>query len=76
MTEEKQRLKQLGAHVKKLRVARGYSQDRLYLEGGFSSRGTISKVERGLVNPGYLTLLKIAETIGVPLKKLVDVPAE
>jgi hypothetical protein len=25
------------------------------------------------VNPTYLTLLKIAETIGIPIKKLIDV---
>lgn len=65
-------LKRLGAHIAKVRKSRGYSQDRLYLEAGFS-RGTMSKIENGLVNPQILTLAKIAETIGVPLKKLVDI---
>lgn len=50
----------------------GYSQDRVYLEAGFS-RGTMSRIESGKVNPTYLTLVKIAETIGVPVKRLVDV---
>jgi len=69
---QKDFLKRLGVHIAKLRRSRGYSQDRVYLEAGFS-RGTLSKIENGLVNPQIITLAKIAETIGVPLKKLVDV---
>lgn len=68
---EEEFLKKLGANVRKVRAAKGYSQDRLYLEAGFS-RGTVSKIENGLVNPQILTLAKIAKTIGVPLKKLID----
>jgi len=70
-SQERDFLKKLGRRVAKLRKARGYSQDRLYLEAGFS-RGTASKIENGLVNPQILTLKKIAETIGVSLKKLID----
>lgn len=66
------RLKRLGSHIKKVRRSMGYSQDRVYLEAGFS-RGTMSRIESGKVNPTYLTLVKIAETIGVPVKRLVDV---
>lgn len=65
-------LQKLGAHIKKVRKSKGYSQDRLYLEAGFS-RGTMSRIEKGNVNPTYFTLLRIAETIGVPIKKLVDI---
>ena len=42
-------LKKLGAQVAKTRKSKGYSQDRLYLEAGFS-RGTVSKIENGLVD--------------------------
>lgn len=63
-------LKKLGEHVAKIRKSKGYSQDRLYLEAGFS-RGTMSKIENGLVNPQIITLRKIAKTIGVPLKMLM-----
>jgi transcriptional regulator with XRE-family HTH domain len=70
--QEKAFLKRFGAHVAKVRRSRGYSQDRVYLEAGFS-RGTLSKIENGLVNPRIVTLARIAETIGVPLKKLVDI---
>lgn len=62
--------KRLGKHVAKVRKSKGFSQDRVYLEGGFS-RGTLSKIERGLVDPQIGTLWRIAKTIGVPLKKLV-----
>ncbi len=69
--KEQQAIKTLGEHIKKVRKSKGYSQDRLYLEAGFS-RGTMSRIESGKVNPTYLTLLKIANTLGVPVKKLVD----
>ncbi|MGK5083990.1 helix-turn-helix transcriptional regulator [Bdellovibrionota bacterium FG-1] len=70
-TKEELFLERLGKHIAQVRKAKGYSQDRIYLEGGFS-RGTMSKIENGLVNPGIWTLKRIAETIGVPLKRLVD----
>ena len=64
-------LKDLGSRIAKLRASRGYSQDRLCLEAGFA-RGTLSKIESGLVDPKASTLARVAETLGVPLKKLTD----
>lgn len=64
-------LRQLGRHIAKVRRQKGFSQDRIYLEGSFS-RGTLSKIENGLASPEVFTLARIAEVIGVPLKKLVD----
>jgi len=61
---EQNYLNRLGKHIAKLRKSKGFSQDRIYLEAGFS-RGTISKIENGLVNPQIITLRKIADTIGV-----------
>ncbi len=69
--QRQQFLKKFGAHVKKVRTAAGYSQDRVYLEGGLS-RATMSRIEHGQVDAQIFTLARIAETIGVPLKKLVD----
>jgi transcriptional regulator with XRE-family HTH domain len=68
---QQQFLDKLGAHIEKVRKSKGYSQDRVYLEAGFS-RGTLSKIENGLVNPQIYTLAKLARTIGVPLKRLID----
>jgi transcriptional regulator with XRE-family HTH domain len=62
----------LGRHIAKIRKSKGYSQDRVCLEAGFS-RGALSKIEAGKVEPKISTLVTIALTIGVPLKKLVDI---
>ncbi len=70
--DQQEFLNRLGAHVAKLRAAKGYSQDRLCLEAGFA-RGTLSKIENGLVDPHASTLARTAETLGVPLKKLMDI---
>lgn len=64
-------LKKLGAHIAKVRKQKGYSQDRLYLEGGFS-RGTLSKIENGLTSPEVFMLARIADVLDIPLKKLVE----
>lgn len=69
--DRKDFLTRLGAQIAKQRAAKGYSQDRLCLEAGFA-RGTLSKIENGLVDPQASTLARIAETIGVPLRKLLD----
>lgn len=68
--DKKTYLKKLGAHIAKVRRSKGYSQDRVYLEAGFS-RGTMSKIESGQVEPKIYTLVKLAETIGVSLGELV-----
>jgi transcriptional regulator with XRE-family HTH domain len=69
--DQKELLKRLGKHLEKLRASKGYSQDRLQLEAGLA-RGTLSKVERGLRDARASTLVKIAQTIGVPPKKIFD----
>ena len=75
-TKEKELfLKTFGAHIKKVRTSKGYSQDRVYLEGGLS-RATLSRIESGLCDAQIWTLVRIAETIGVPLKKLVDIETD
>lgn len=71
MMDKSRFLKKLGENLAKVRKQKGYSQDRLYLEGGFS-RGTISKIENGLTSPEVFTLARIAEILEVPIKKLID----
>lgn len=68
--DKKKFLKKLGAHIAKTRKQRGYSQDRLCLEAGFS-RGTMSKIENGLSSPEVYTLARVADVLGVPLERLV-----
>ncbi len=64
-------LLKFGERLARLRKSKGYSQDRLCNEAGFS-RGTVSKIEAGKVDPQLTTLARIAETIDVPLKKILD----
>lgn len=65
-------LKTLGAHIAKIRKAKAYSQDRVCLEAGLS-RGALSKIESGRVEPKISTLALIAITIDVPLSKLTAI---
>ena len=65
-------LHRLGQHIARIRSSKGYSQDRLTLESGLA-RGTVSKIENALVDPKASTLARIAETIGVPLARLLDI---
>ena len=65
-------LKDLGKHISKVRKSKGYSQDRVCLEAGLS-RGALSKIESGRVEPKISTLALIAITINVPLAKLTGI---
>ena len=67
----KEYLQKFGKHLQKVRKSKGYSQDRLCNEAGFS-RGTVSKIEAGKVDPQLSTLARIADTINTPLKKIID----
>jgi transcriptional regulator with XRE-family HTH domain len=66
-------LAKLGAHIARLRRSKGYSQDRLCLEAGFA-RGTLSRIEAGLVDPRASTIARIADTLGLQRKRLLDFP--
>jgi transcriptional regulator with XRE-family HTH domain len=65
-------LRALAARLVELRQLKGYSQDRLALEAGLT-RGALSKLEKGNVDPRISTLAKIAHTLGVTLPHLVAV---
>lgn len=70
--KEDQELQKLGNRIKLIRQEVGISQDELAARCNLS-RPYISKTERGLCNPTYLTLLKIAEALHVQLNKLTKV---
>ena len=60
-----------GDHLKKLRLAKGNSMR------GFANEADIDysqvvKIENGIISPTLTTLYKIAETLGIPLKDLLD----
>jgi len=58
-------------NLKKLRVKKGWSQEKLAREAGISYQ-TLIKIERGYVkNPKLETLIKLAKALGVSIDKLV-----
>lgn len=65
-------LVRIGAQIGKVRRSKAYSQDRLALEAGLA-RGTLSKIERGLVEPKVTTIAKIALVLKVPFRRFFDV---
>ncbi len=69
---KKRFLSDLGKRIAKVRKSKGYSQDRVCLEAGLS-RGALSKIESGRVEPKISTLAVIAITIEVPLAKLTGI---
>lgn len=61
----------LGEKVKSLRKALKYSQEELAFQAGIDVT-FVSRIERGTGNPSYLTLLKLASTLQVSIKNLIE----
>lgn len=59
-----------GRHVKKLRLDKGLSQERLAAQAKLS-RHYISEIESGKRNPGLDVLVQLARGLGVTLPELV-----
>jgi transcriptional regulator with XRE-family HTH domain len=73
-TLEAEALAQVGAMVRKLRRERALTVEALAAAAGLSA-GLISQVERGIGNPSFTTLLKLASTLSVPLGTFLSDPA-
>lgn len=57
--------KQLGTHIKKLRLLKGYSQRKLATLAGMSTSGPLSLLEQGRKNiglDGLITILTLLES--------------
>lgn len=63
----------LGARVKALRAARGWSLEALAQASGVS-RSMLSQIEREQANPTLAVTLRIARAFGLGLGELLDVP--
>jgi transcriptional regulator with XRE-family HTH domain len=62
-------IRALALRIAVVRRERGYSQDKLALESGLT-RGALSKLEKGTVDPRASTLAAIADALGVPVAYL------
>jgi transcriptional regulator with XRE-family HTH domain len=65
-------LRQLGAHISKLRKAKGVGQDKLTEKAGLA-KGMVSKIESGSVDPRTTTLVRLARGLGVPFVRFFDI---
>ena len=70
MTKET-KLQKLGRNIALNRHKKGLSQDALAFEAEIGER-TVSRIESGETDPRFSTLEKIAETLGVELKTLME----
>lgn len=64
--------KKLGKRIHELRKKKGVTLEHLAYENNMS-KGNLSKIEKGLVDPQFTTLVKIANGLGVKLKDLMDI---
>jgi len=64
----------LGATLKENRVGR-FTVEELAEQAGVSA-GLISQIERGIGNPSFATLNRLAHSLGLPLSKLFSAPVE
>lgn len=64
-------LQKLGSRIKALRDERNITQGELASVCEFN-RNYIGMLERGERNPTYITLLRLASKLGVPLSKIVE----
>jgi transcriptional regulator with XRE-family HTH domain len=62
----------LAAHLKRLREAREITQEELAFDAGLTA-SALSRIERGLNSPGWMTVRRIADALEV---SVADVAAE
>ena len=65
----------VGWNVRRIRVARGVSQERLAFDAGVD-RSYVGGLERGQMNPSVDILERLAITLGVPVGDFMIEPAE
>lgn len=64
-----------GATVRRLREARGWSQEHLAEEAGLN-RSYVGEIERGEVIASIVTVEKLAKALAVPIAALLRGPAD
>lgn len=67
--EEQDILLNFGNRLRKLRIEKGFSQER-FADLTQLDRTYVSGLERGKRNPSYLILLKIAKSLNISIKDL------
>ena len=60
----------LAALLKRLREERDITQEQLAFDAGITT-SALSRIERGLNSPGWLTVKRITEALGLTLGELI-----
>ena len=71
MQQDNEKLFHLGQHIKNLRKRKKLTLEALCYRNGLEP-STICRIEKGLVEPKYLTLLNLAEAYDLKLSQLLD----
>ena len=69
---EKEVLWRLGQRIKKLREEKNLTQENIAFNID-TDKANISRLESGRVNPRFMTLLKVANELKLPLQELIDI---
>ena len=68
--QDKKILKALGKKLKKIRENKKISLNSFAFENGITS-ATLSRIENGIVDPKFITLVKITTALEVPLDQIL-----
>ncbi len=69
--QEREYLRHFGDRLRELRTARGFTQEDLAAEAGFS-RSYYTEIETGKRNPSILNIRKLAQCLKVSSSELLD----
>ena len=72
--EDREILKELGAHIRQMRLLKKMSQTKLALLLN-SEKTNVSRLENGNTNPTFLTLKKVADILKLHVAELIPVGA-
>jgi transcriptional regulator with XRE-family HTH domain len=61
----------LATRLKRLREQRAVTQEQLAFDAGITV-SALSRIERGLNSPGWITVRRIVDALGVSLAELVE----
>ncbi|HEY9261462.1 helix-turn-helix transcriptional regulator [Chitinophaga sp.] len=64
-------LKQLGENLRKTREGKKYTLLQIEAWSGID-KSDVSKIERGIINPTYTTLMKLSKALEEPLYKILS----
>jgi len=70
--DEQEILWRLGQKIKQIRNEKGIKQVTLAYALGYD-RSNMSRLESGRINPRFITLIKVANELGVSVPELMDI---